>query len=111
MKKFAFVFPGQGSQSVGMGKALAEAFAPARAVFAEVDSALSQNLSGLMFEGPEAQLTLTANAQPALMAVSLAVVRVLEAGMEVGGVVGERLAILFEAELKECLRSRNIFNT
>jgi [acyl-carrier-protein] S-malonyltransferase len=62
-----------------MGKALADAFAPARAVFAEVDSALSQNLSGLMFEGPEAELTLTANAQPALMAVSLAVVRVLEA--------------------------------
>ena len=75
----AFIFPGQGSQAVGMGKALAEAFAPARAVFAEVDSALSQNLSGLMFEGPEAELTLTANAQPALMAVSLAVVRVLEA--------------------------------
>ncbi len=75
----AFIFPGQGSQSVGMGKALSEAFAPARAVFAEVDAALSQNLSGLMFEGPEAELTLTANAQPALMAVSLAVVRVLEA--------------------------------
>lgn len=75
----AFIFPGQGSQSVGMGRALAEAFAPARAVFAEVDAALSQNLSGLMFEGPEAELTLTANAQPTLMAVSLAVVRVLEA--------------------------------
>jgi [acyl-carrier-protein] S-malonyltransferase len=75
----AFVFPGQGSQSVGMGKALAEAYAPARRVFAEVDSALGQNLSALMFEGPEADLTLTANAQPALMAVSLAVARVLEA--------------------------------
>jgi [acyl-carrier-protein] S-malonyltransferase len=75
----AFVFPGQGSQAVGMGKALAEAYAPARRVFAEVDGALGQNLSGLMFEGPEAELTLTANAQPALMAVSLAAVRVLEA--------------------------------
>jgi [acyl-carrier-protein] S-malonyltransferase len=72
-------FPGQGSQAVGMGKALAEAFAPARAVFAEVDAALGEKLSTLMFEGPEAELTLTANAQPALMAVSLAVTRVLEA--------------------------------
>src|SRR5580704_17538305 len=75
----AFVFPGQGSQAVGKGKALAEAYAPARRVFAEVDGALGQNLSGLMFEGPEAELTLTANAQPALMAVSFAAVRVLEA--------------------------------
>jgi [acyl-carrier-protein] S-malonyltransferase len=75
----AFTFPGQGSQAVGMGKALAEAFPAARAVFAEVDDALGQKLSTLMFEGPEAELTLTANAQPALMAVSLAVVRVLEA--------------------------------
>lgn len=75
----AFIFPGQGSQAVGMGKALAESFAPARAVFEEVDAALSQPLSRLMFEGPEAELTLTANAQPALMAVSLAAVRVLEA--------------------------------
>lgn len=75
----AFVFPGQGSQAVGMGKALAEAFPQARAVFDEVDAALSQKLSALMFEGPEAELTLTANAQPALMAVSIAVLRVLEA--------------------------------
>ena len=75
----AFVFPGQGSQAVGMGKALAEAYSAARQVFAEVDGALGQNLSGLMFEGPEAELTLTANAQPALMAVSLAATRVLEA--------------------------------
>jgi [acyl-carrier-protein] S-malonyltransferase len=75
----AFIFPGQGSQSVGMGKALAEAFEPARKVFAEVDDALSQKLSTLMFEGPEPDLTLTSNAQPALMAVSMAVLRVLEA--------------------------------
>jgi [acyl-carrier-protein] S-malonyltransferase len=75
----AFVFPGQGSQAVGMGKALAEAFPQARAVFDEVDAALSQKLSALMFEGPEAELTLTANAQPALMAVSIAVLRVLQA--------------------------------
>src|SRR6476469_9101098 len=75
----AFVFPGQGSQAVGMGKALAEAFPQARAVFEEVDAALSQKLSRLMFEGPADELTLTANAQPALMAVSLATIRVLEA--------------------------------
>lgn len=74
----AFMFPGQGSQSVGMGKALAENFAAARAVFAEVDEALGQKLARLMWEGPEADLTLTENAQPALMAVSMAVVRVLE---------------------------------
>ena len=66
----AFVFPGQGSQAVGMGKALSDNFAAARAVFAEVDEALSQNLSHLMWDGPEAELTLTENAQPALMAVS-----------------------------------------
>jgi [acyl-carrier-protein] S-malonyltransferase len=75
----AYVFPGQGSQSIGMGKELAAAFAAARAVFAEVDEALHQKLSALMFEGPEAELTLTANTQPALMAMSLAVTRVLEA--------------------------------
>ena len=75
----AFVFPGQGSQAVGMGKALADAFPAARAVFDEVDSALGEKLSTLMFEGPEADLVLTANAQPALMAVSLAATRVLEA--------------------------------
>jgi [acyl-carrier-protein] S-malonyltransferase len=74
----AFVFPGQGSQAVGMGKALAENFAAARAVFGEVNEALGQELSKLMWEGPEDQLTLTENAQPALMAVSMAVVRVLE---------------------------------
>lgn len=75
----AFVFPGQGSQQVGMGKALADASAAARAVFAEVDEALGQKLSALMWDGPEAELTLTENAQPALMAVSMAVMRVLEA--------------------------------
>lgn len=75
----AFTFPGQGSQAVGMGKDLADAFPEARAVFAEVDDALGQKLSTLMWEGPEDELTLTANAQPALMAVSLAAIRVLEA--------------------------------
>jgi [acyl-carrier-protein] S-malonyltransferase len=75
---WAYVFPGQGSQAVGMGKDLGEAFAEAREVFEEVDEALSQKLSKLMFEGPESDLTLTENAQPALMAVSLAVIRVLE---------------------------------
>ena len=75
----AFVFPGQGSQAVGMGKALADAFAPARKVFAEVDDALGEKLSAKIWEGPAETLTLTENAQPALMAVSLAVLRVLEA--------------------------------
>lgn len=75
----AFTFPGQGSQAVGMGKELAATYPEARAVFDEVDSALGQNLSALMFEGPEEDLRLTENAQPALMAVSVAVVRVLEA--------------------------------
>ncbi|APO74155.1 malonyl CoA-acyl carrier protein transacylase [Rhizobium etli 8C-3] len=75
----AFTFPGQGSQAVGMGKELAENFSEARSVFEEVDDALGQKLSAIIFEGPEETLTLTANAQPALMAVSLAVVRVLQA--------------------------------
>ena len=75
----AFTFPGQGSQAVGMGRDLAEAFPEARAVFEEVDEALSQKLSAIMWEGPEETLTLTANAQPALMAVSLAAMRALEA--------------------------------
>jgi [acyl-carrier-protein] S-malonyltransferase len=75
----AFVFPGQGSQAVGMGKALAENFPQARAVFDEVDAALGEKLTAIMWEGPADTLTLTQNAQPALMAVSLAVMRVLEA--------------------------------
>ncbi len=75
----AFVFPGQGSQQVGMGKALAEQFPAAKAVFDEVDAALGEKLSAIMWDGPEDQLTLTANTQPALLAVSIAVVRVLEA--------------------------------
>ncbi|CTQ74451.1 ACP S-malonyltransferase [Roseibium alexandrii] len=75
----AFTFPGQGSQAVGMGKLLADTFPEAKAVFDEVDDALDQKLSDIMWNGPEGDLTLTANAQPALMAVSLATMRVLEA--------------------------------
>lgn len=74
----AFVFPGQGSQDVGMGRELAEAYGAAREVFEEVDAVLSQNLSQIMWEGPKETLTLTENAQPALLAVSMAVMRVLE---------------------------------
>ncbi|MCC7427119.1 MAG: ACP S-malonyltransferase [Alphaproteobacteria bacterium] len=82
----AFVFPGQGSQAVGMGKDLASAFPAARELFEEVDEALRHKLSAIMFEGPQETLTLTENAQPALMAASMAVIRVLEreGGMEVG---------------------------
>jgi [acyl-carrier-protein] S-malonyltransferase len=79
MAVHAFIFPGQGSQAVGMGRDLAAAFAAAREVFGEVDEVLKQKLSKLMFEGPTEELTLTENAQPALMAVSLATLRVLEA--------------------------------
>ena len=88
----AFVFPGQGSQHVGMGRALAEAMAAARLVYEEVDDALDQRLTRLMFEGPEADLVLTEHAQPALMAVALAVVRVLEA--EGGFRLSDRCALV-----------------
>jgi [acyl-carrier-protein] S-malonyltransferase len=91
MAVHAFVFPGQGSQAVGMGRDLAAAFGGARAVFEEVDEVLKQKLSKLMFEGPIEELTLTENAQPALMAVSLAVLRVLAAE---GGVVLKEKAVL-----------------
>jgi [acyl-carrier-protein] S-malonyltransferase len=82
----AFIFPGQGSQAVGMGKALADVYAPARAVFEEVDAALGESLTKVIWEGPAETLTLTENAQPALMAVSLATMRVLaaEAGVDLG---------------------------
>lgn len=76
----AFVFPGQGSQKIGMGVDLAEASSVAREVFGEVDEALSQNLARLMAEGPESELTMTANAQPAIMANAIAVARILEDG-------------------------------
>ncbi|MEM9668531.1 MAG: ACP S-malonyltransferase [Pseudomonadota bacterium] len=80
----AFIFPGQGAQSVGMGKALADAYPAAKAVFDEVDEALGENLSRLIWEGPEEDLTLTANTQPALMAVSVAAMRALEAEFGIG---------------------------
>jgi len=82
----AFTFPGQGSQAVGMGKALAEAFPAARAVFDEVDAALGEKLTAVIWDGPAETLQLTENAQPALMAVSIATLRVLEteAGFSVG---------------------------
>jgi [acyl-carrier-protein] S-malonyltransferase len=117
----AFVFPGQGSQTVGMGKALAEAFPPARAVFEEVDAALGEKLSQIIWEGPAETLTLTENAQPALMAVSLAAMRVLEAeaGLDLardarfvaGHSLGEYSALaaagsLTLADCARCLRIR-----
>ena len=99
MSVIAFTFPGQGSQAVGMGRDLAAAFSAAREVFDEVDEALKQRLSKLMFDGPAETLTLTENAQPALMAVSLAVVRVLE---REGGVrVAERAALVAGHSLGE----------
>jgi [acyl-carrier-protein] S-malonyltransferase len=97
--KRAFVFPGQGSQFPGMGKELAEASATARHLFEEVDDALSQRLSRLMFEGPERDLTLTENAQPALLAASLAVMRVLE--VEAGFAIARQAAYVAGHSLGE----------
>jgi [acyl-carrier-protein] S-malonyltransferase len=99
MAVHAFIFPGQGSQTVGMGRDLAAAFGAARAVFEEVDEVLKQKLSKLMFEGPIEELTLTENAQPALMAVSLAVLRVLQA--EGGIVLKEKAALVAGHSLGE----------
>jgi [acyl-carrier-protein] S-malonyltransferase len=95
----AFIFPGQGSQKVGMGRELAEAFAAAREVFEEIDEVLGQKLSRLMWQGPDEELLLTENAQPALMAVSIAVVRVLE--HEAGIAVRSRAAYMAGHSLGE----------
>jgi [acyl-carrier-protein] S-malonyltransferase len=95
----AFVFPGQGSQAVGMGKALAAASSAAKAVFQEVDDALEQNLFALMCDGPEDQLTLTENAQPAIMANAIATLRVLE--MEGGILLAEKAAFVAGHSLGE----------
>ena len=95
----AFIFPGQGSQAVGMGRDLAASFAPARRVFEEVDEVLKQKLSKLMFEGPADELTLTENAQPALMAVSLAVLRELQ--VEGGLNLKEKIALVAGHSLGE----------
>src|ERR1700687_5113859 len=94
MPVHAFIFPGQGSQAVGMGRDLAAAFAAAREVFQEVDETLKQKLSKLMFEGSAEELTLTENTQPALMAHSLAVLRVLE---REGGTSLQRIALVLAA--------------
>jgi [acyl-carrier-protein] S-malonyltransferase len=106
----AFTFPGQGSQHVGMGRELAEAHAAARAVFEEVDEALGEHLSRLVWEGPQDRLTLTENAQPALMAASLAAVRVLEA--EHGIAVADRAAFVAGHSLGEysALAAARTFN-
>ena len=112
----AFVFPGQGSQKTGMGAELAAAFASAREVFEEVDEALDQKLSRLMFDGPEDELTLTQNAQPALMASSIAVLRVLEseggkpieamAAMVAGHSLGEYSALVAAGALPLAVTAR-----
>jgi [acyl-carrier-protein] S-malonyltransferase len=99
MPVYAFIFPGQGSQAVGMGRDLAAAFAAAREVFEEVDETLKQKLSKLMFEGPAEELTLTENTQPALMAHSLAVLRVLE--REGGLLLADRAAVVAGHSLGE----------
>ncbi|ABE40209.1 [Acyl-carrier-protein] S-malonyltransferase [Rhodopseudomonas palustris BisB5] len=95
----AFTFPGQGSQAVGMGKALADAFPAAKAVFDEVDAALGEKLTAIIWEGPAETLQLTENAQPALMAVSLAALRVLES--EAGVVIGRDAAFVAGHSLGE----------
>lgn len=92
MAGFAFIFPGQGSQTVGMGKALADAFPAAKAVFDEVDAALGEALSDLIWTGPDDRLTLTANTQPALMAVSVAAMRALAAEAGIGATHAQYLA-------------------
>nr|WP_321986284.1 ACP S-malonyltransferase [uncultured Lichenicoccus sp.] len=99
MPVYAFIFPGQGSQFAGMGRDLAAAFAPAREVFEEVDDALGERLSKLMFSGPIEDLTLTQNTQPALMAVSLAVLRVLQ--REAGFDIAARAAVVAGHSLGE----------
>ncbi len=115
MTKFAFIFPGQGSQHIGMGRALADAFPAAAEVFARVDEALGQDLSGLMWSGDEAELTLTANAQPALMTVSLAAIAALREGFDLDvrratGVAGHSLgeyaalAAAGSIRLEDCAR-------
>jgi [acyl-carrier-protein] S-malonyltransferase len=102
----AFLFPGQGSQHVGMGKALSEAFPVARAVFDEADAALGFSLSRLCFEGPEAELTLTANAQPAILTTSIAALRVLESEVDLraavvaGHSLGEYSALVAAGSLR-----------
>src|SRR5271170_1948604 len=98
MKK-ALLFPGQGSQNIGMGKELAERFAAAREVFEEVDAALGEKLSAIIFGGPQEALTLTENAQPAIMATSMAALRVLE--KETGFVVARQSAFVAGHSLGE----------
>lgn len=113
MAHLALIFPGQGSQKVGMGKDLADNFAQARRVFEEVDEALSQKLSALMFEGPQDELTLTANAQPALMACSVAAFRVLkeEAGLSLDQVTGLAGHSLGEYSAHACAGSFDLSTT
>ncbi|MEM9810312.1 MAG: ACP S-malonyltransferase [Pseudomonadota bacterium] len=109
----ALIFPGQGSQKIGMGKDLAENFALARRVFEEVDEALSQKLSALMFDGDQAELTLTTNAQPALMAVSVAAFRVLcdEFGLSLDHVTGLAGHSLGEYSAHACAGSFDLTTT
>ncbi|GGY42645.1 ACP S-malonyltransferase [Parvularcula lutaonensis] len=113
MTHLALIFPGQGSQKVGMGKDLAENFAVAKQVFEEVDEALSQKLSQLMFEGDQSELTMTANAQPALMACSVAAFRVLkeEAGLSLDHVVGLAGHSLGEYSAHACAGSFDLTTT